>query len=47
MAINPEELEGLDDSAVQALYRQRLASQQAGQREVSGEALLICSQLLD
>ena len=35
VAINPEELEGLDDAAVQALYRQRLASQQAGQqREV-------------
>ena len=35
VAINPEELEGLDDTAVQALYRQRLeAQQQSQQREV-------------
>ena len=35
VAINPEELEGLDDAAVQALYRQRLEAQQhSQQREV-------------
>ena len=39
VAINPEELEGLDDAAVQALYRQRLASQQAGGREVLAPVL--------
>ena len=42
VAINPEELEGLDDAAVQALYRQRLeAQQQSQQREVRCPALLV------
>ena len=36
VAINPEELEGLDDAAVQALYRQRLAQQQTGQQREVG-----------
>lgn len=29
MAIDPEELEGLDDSAIRQLYDQRLAEEQA------------------
>lgn len=46
MAIEPEELEGLDDAAVRALYEQRLASQRAAsaaQREVGPQLDLTSS----
>ena len=42
VAIDPAELEGLDEEGVRALYEERLAQQRAGGpvREVRGRALL-------
>ena len=47
VAITPEELEGLDEASIQALYNQRVAEERArNAREVSWSLFTICTMFI-